>query len=89
MEEKRKKKTKALFNVTMGSYDGTKLCELISIFIQSLLESTLEKDQIILYRDNVLITLRIINSQRREKKYGKRSLVFFKTLTAKMKLQQI
>ena len=73
MEEKRKKKTKALFNVTMGRYDGTKLCELISIFIQSLLESTLEKDQMGLYRDNVLITLRIINSQRREKKYGKRS----------------
>ena len=73
----------------MGGYDGTKLCELISMFIQSLLESTLEKDQMGLYRDNVLITLRIINSQRREKKYGKRSLVFFKTLTAKMKLQQI
>ena len=73
MEEKRKKKTKALFNVTMGRYDGTKLCELISIFIQSLLESTLEKDQMGLYRDNVLITLRIINSQRRGKKYGKRS----------------
>ena len=73
MKEKRKKKTKALFNVTMGRYDGTKLCELISIFIQSLLESTLEKDQMGLYRDNVLITLRIINSQRREKKYGKRS----------------
>ena len=73
MEEKRKKKTKALFNITMGRYDGTKLCELISIFIQSLLESTLEKDQMGLYRDNVLITLRIINSQRREKKYGKRS----------------
>ena len=73
MSHGRKKKTKALFNVTMGSYDGTKLCELISIFIQSLLESTLEKDQMGLYRDNVLITLRIINSQRREKKYGKRS----------------
>ena len=78
MEEKRKKKTKALFNVTMGSYDGTKLCELISIFIQSLLESTLEKDQMILYRDNVLITLRIINSQRREKNTEKDHKYFLK-----------
>ena len=77
MEEKRKKKTKALFNVTMGRYDGTKLCELISIFIQSLLESTLEKDQMVLYRDNVLITLRIINSQRREKKIRKKIISIF------------
>ena len=77
MEEKRKKKTKALFNVTMGRYDGTKLCELISIFIQSLLESTLEKDQMGLYRDNVLITLRIINSQRREKKIRKKIISIF------------
>ena len=77
MEEKRKKKTKALFNVTMGRYDGAKLCELISIFIQSLLESTLEKDQMGLYRDNVLITLRIINSQRREKKIRKKIISIF------------
>ena len=77
MEEKRKKKTKALFNVTMGRYDGTKLCELISIFIQSLLESTLEKDQMGLYRDNVLITLRIINSQRREKKNTEKDHKYF------------
>ena len=77
MEEKRKKKTKALFNVTMGRYDGTKLCELISIFIQSLLESTLEIDQMGLYRDNVLITLRIINSQRREKKIRKKIISIF------------
>ena len=34
------------FDVTMCSYDGAELCELIGIYIQSLLESSLVKDQI-------------------------------------------
>ena len=37
------------FDVTMGSYDNAELCELIGIYIKSLLESILEKDQMGLY----------------------------------------
>ena len=37
------------FDRTIGSYDGAKPCELIGIYTQSLLESTLEKDQMELY----------------------------------------
>ena len=51
------------FDVTKGSYDGGELCEWIGIYIQSLLESCLEKDQMGLYRDDELIILRNINNQ--------------------------
>ena len=44
MEEK---KHGSSFNVTMASYHGA-----IGIYIQSLLESTLEKDQMGFYRDD-------------------------------------
>ena len=42
----------------MGSYDAAVLCEMIGIYIQSLLESTLKKDLMGLYRDHRLIILR-------------------------------
>ena len=51
----------------MGSYDGAELCEMIGIYIQSLLESTLEKDLMGLYRDNRLIIIRNTNSQQADK----------------------
>ena len=51
------------FDVTMGSYDNAELCELIGIYIKSLLESILEKDQMGLYRDNGLTIIWNINSQ--------------------------
>ena len=39
----KKKDTDATFDVTMGSYDGAKFCELIGIYIQSLLTNLLFK----------------------------------------------
>ena len=45
----KKKEDDSSFDVTMGSYDGAELFELIGIYIQSLLESTLEKDLMGLY----------------------------------------
>ena len=40
-----KKELDSSFDATMGSYDGAELCGLIGIYIQSLLESSLEKNQ--------------------------------------------
>ena len=45
----KKKEHGRSFDVTMGSSDDAELFELIGIYIQSLLESTLEKDQMGLY----------------------------------------
>ena len=62
----KKKDTDSSFDVTMGSFDGAELCELIGIYIQSLLTDSIElitKENIGLYRDNGLILLRNINSQ--------------------------
>ena len=43
-------------------HDSTELCEFIGIYIQSLLESTLGKDLMGLYRDDELIILCNTNS---------------------------
>ena len=51
----------------MGSYAGAELCKLIGICIQSLLESTLEKDQMGLYKDDGLVILRNISCQQTDK----------------------
>ena len=58
----KKKEHGRSFDVTMGSSDDAELFELIGIYIQSLLESTLEKDQMGLYRDDELIIIRHINN---------------------------
>ena len=71
----------------MGSYDDAELCELIGVYIDSLLEGTLEKDQISLYQDNELTILRNINIQQRNKIRNK--IVFLKVLPSKLKLEQI
>ena len=51
----------------MDSYDGAELRELIGIYIQPLLESSLAKDQMGLYQDDGLIILRNINNQQTDK----------------------
>ena len=60
----------SFFDVTMGSYDGVELCEFIGICIQYLLEGTLERDLMGLYRDSGLI---IIGNTNKRTKYKKRS----------------
>ena len=71
----------------MGSYDDAELCELIGVYINSLLEGTLEKDQISLYQDSELTILCNINIQQRNKIRNK--IVFLKVLPSKLKLEQI
>ena len=66
----KKKDTDSSFDVTMGSFDGAELCELIGIYIQSLLTDSIElitKENIGLYRDDGLILLCNINSQQTDR----------------------
>ena len=63
----KKKDADTTFNVTMGSYDGVELCELIGIYIKSLLKNILSKDNMGLYRDNGLFILRKIHKQQRNR----------------------
>ena len=62
----KKKDAGSSFDVTIGSFDGAELWELIGIYIQSLFTDSIElitKENIGLYRDNKLILLHNINSQ--------------------------
>ena len=51
----------------MGSYDGAELCELIGIYIHSLLTNILSKDNMGLYRHDELFILRKITDRVRKK----------------------
>ena len=66
----KKKEQGSFFDVTMGSCDGLELFEFIGICIQYLLEGTLQKDLMGLYRDSGLIIIRNTNKRT---KYEKRS----------------
>ena len=48
----------------MGSYDGAELCELIGIFVQSVLQNMINKEAMDLYRDDELIVLNKVGSQK-------------------------
>ena len=48
----------SMFDVTMGSYDGAEICELVGLFILNELSKALGKDRVGLYRDDQLILLR-------------------------------
>ena len=49
-----KRNTDSTFDVTMGSFDGAEICELVGLFILSKLELELEHDNVGLYRDDGL-----------------------------------
>ena len=42
------------FDVTMGSYDGAEVCELVGLYLMSKLEILIGKNQLGLYRDDGL-----------------------------------
>ena len=52
-----KKGTAGNFDVTMGSYDGAEVCELVGIYILSTLGQKIHKKDTGLYQDNGLIIL--------------------------------
>ena len=78
----KKKGADTTFDVTMGSYDGGELCELIRIYIQSLLTNRLSKDNMGLYRTDGLFILLKINKQQTERVRKKISI--FKNINFKI-----
>ena len=57
------KKDESLFDVTMGSFDGAEICELVGLYILHLLSSKFNKDQVGLYRDDGLAAFKLSGPQ--------------------------
>ena len=55
------------FDVTMGAYDGVEICELIGIFMLSLLGTKYDSENIGLYRDDGLSIFRNVSGPELEK----------------------
>ena len=49
-----KKGSNDMFDVTMGSYDGAEICELVGLYLLNLLSTKLGKECVGLYRDDGL-----------------------------------
>ena len=81
----KKKDADTTFDVTMGSYDGAELCELIGICIQSILTNILSKDNMGLYRDDGLFILRKINKQQTDS-VRKKIISIFKNIDFKIEI---
>ena len=72
----------------MGNFDGAELCELIGIYIQSLLIDSVElksKENTGLYRDDRLILLRNINNQQTNR-LRKRIIKNFQSISFKIEI---
>ena len=54
----RKKNSQCMFDVTMGSYDGAEVCELVGLFILHMLKTKFNNENIGLYRDDGLAAFR-------------------------------
>ena len=67
----KKKNTESCFHVTIGSFDGAKICELVGIHILSLLSNKLDKQSTALYRDDGLLLLRNTSKNRKQTKCEK------------------
>ena len=63
------KKQSNNFDVAMGSYDGTEVCELIGIFMLSLVGNKYNSNSIGLYRDDGLTIFKYTSGLQPEKKY--------------------
>ena len=56
--------TDSCFDVTMRSYDGAEVFELVGIYLLSLLANIIDKNKSGLYRDDRLIYLHNVNGQK-------------------------
>ena len=54
-ESSKKKKMESCFDMTMGSYDGAEICELVGIYILICLATIIKRSDCRLYRDNSLV----------------------------------
>ena len=62
-----KKDTSVEFNVTMGSYNGVEVCEIVGIFIIDIMRKSFEKRIIGLYSDDVPSIFRNYNDHQNNK----------------------
>ena len=60
----KKESTDSCFYVTMGSFDGAEVCELVGLYIQSKLEKILPKSNFGLYPDDGLVLSKNLNEQK-------------------------
>ena len=67
----RKKQTESCFDVTMGSFDGAEVCELVGIYILCSLAKLINKEDCGLHRDDRLLILRNANGQQIEQMANK------------------
>ena len=84
-ESWKKKDTDTTFDLLMGSYDGAELCEFIAICTQSFLTNILSKDNMGLYRDDGLFSLRKIKKQQTNR-ISKKIISIFKNINFKIEI---
>ena len=62
-----KKDQNNMFDVTMGSFDGAEVCQLIGLFILNTLSDKYGKNNVVLYRDDGLVLLRNTSGSQSER----------------------
>ena len=72
-------------SVSMGSFSGAEICELVGLYIQSKLEKILPKSNFRLYRDDGLALL----MDNKLTKLGKTSSEYLKILVLALRLELI
>ena len=63
----KKKGNETLFDVTMGSFDGAEVCELVGLYILNTLSNEYGKEHIGLYRDDGLAVFKNISGSEAER----------------------
>ena len=81
----KKKTSQSCFDVTMGSNDGAEVCELVGLYILSLLSNSIDPNIVGLYRDDGLILLRNVNGQQTDKQ-RKNIIKIFKSIGFKIEI---
>ena len=61
------KKDSGIFDVTMGAYDGAEVCELVGIYLLSILATKCDKENIGLYRDDGLAAVKNLSGPQTER----------------------
>ena len=82
----KKKDTDICFDVTMGSFDGAEVCELVGTYLLSLQLNIIDKNNSGLYRDDGLISLRNVNGQKMDR-VRKNVTKIFKQVGFKIEIQ--
>ena len=83
---KKKKNSDNCFDVTMGSYDGAEVCELVGTLVLSNLANSISKENCGLYRGDDLILMRNENGQKTDR-IRKEVIKIFKEIGFKIEIK--